>query len=48
MDEKNVRTTLDNPADDIQDPRDDNGCDDTVEEDDNEDEEDGEGPDMLQ
>jgi hypothetical protein len=38
MDEKNARTTLDNTADDIQEARDDNGCDVTEEEDDNEDE----------
>ena len=43
MNEKNVRTTLDNTADDIQEVRDDNGCDDAEEEDDNEDEEHGEG-----
>ncbi len=48
MNEKNVRTTLDNTADDIQEARDDNGCDDAEEEDDNEDEEHGEGPGMLQ
>ena len=48
MDEKNVRTALDNTVDDIQEPRDDNGCDDAEEEDDNEDKEDGEGPGMLQ
>jgi len=41
-------TALDNTADDIQEARDDNGCDDAEEEDDNEDEEHGEGPDMLQ
>jgi hypothetical protein len=46
MNEKNVRTTLDNTADDIQEARDDNGCDDAEEEDDNE--EYGEGPGMLQ
>jgi hypothetical protein len=28
MNEKNVRTTLDNTSDDIQEVRDDNGCDD--------------------
>ena len=48
MNEKNTRTALDNTADDIQEARDDNGCDDAEEEDDNEDEEHGEGPDMLQ
>ena len=48
MNEKNSRTVLDNTADDIQEARDDNGCDDAEEEDDNEDEEHGEGPDMLQ
>ena len=48
MNEKNVRTALDNTADDIQEARDDNGCDDAEEEDDNEDEEHGEGPGMLQ
>ncbi len=47
MNEKYVRTSLDNTSDDIQEVRDDNGCDD-AEEDDNEDEEHGEGPDMLQ
>ena len=41
MNEKNARTVLDNTADDIQEARDDNGCDDTEEEDDNEDEEHG-------
>jgi hypothetical protein len=44
MNEKNTRTALDNTADDIQEARDDNGCDDDEEEDDNEDEEHGEGP----
>ncbi len=44
MNEKNVRTALDNTADDIQEARDDNGCDDAEEEDDNEDEEHGEVP----
>ena len=48
MNEKNARTELDNTADDIQESRDDNGCDDAEEEDDNEDEEHGEGPGMLQ
>ena len=48
MNEKNDRTALDNTADDIQEARDDNGCDDAEEEDDNEDEEHGEGPGMLQ
>ena len=48
MNEKNVRTTLDNTSDDIQEVRDDNGCDDVEEEDDNEDEEHGEGSGMLQ
>ena len=43
MHEKNTSTTLDNTADDIQEARDDNGCDDAEEEDDNEDEEHGEG-----
>ena len=43
MNEKNVSTSLDNTADDIQEARDDNGCDDAEEEDDNEDEEHGEG-----
>jgi hypothetical protein len=38
MNEKNARTALDNTADDIQEARDDNGCDDAEEEDDNEDE----------
>jgi hypothetical protein len=47
MNEKNVRTELDNTADNIQEARDDNGCDDTEEEDVNEDEEHGEGPGML-
>jgi hypothetical protein len=47
MNEKNSRTTLDNTADDIQEARDDNGCDNAEEEDDNEDEEHGEGPGML-
>jgi hypothetical protein len=44
MNEKNVRTTLDNTTVDIQEARDDNGCDDVEEEDNNEDEEHGEGP----
>ena len=48
MNEKYARTALDNTADDIQEARDDNGCDDAEEEDDNEDEEHGEGPGMLQ
>jgi hypothetical protein len=48
MNEKNVRTTLDNTVDDIHEVRDDNGYDDVEEEDDNEDEEHGEGPSMLQ
>ena len=48
MNEKNARTALDNTPDDIQEARDDNGCDDAEEEDDNEDEEHGEGPGMLQ
>ena len=43
MNEKNAGTALDNTADDIQEARDDNGCDDAEEEDDNEDEEHGEG-----
>ena len=43
MNEKNARTALDNTADDIQEARDDNGCDDAEEEDDNEDEDHGEG-----
>ena len=43
MNEKNTSTALDNTTDDIQDARDENGCDDTEEEDDNEDEEHGEG-----
>ena len=43
MNEKNARTALDNTAVDIQETRDDNGCDDVEEEDDNEDEEHGEG-----
>jgi hypothetical protein len=47
MNEKNTRTALDNTADDIQEARDDNGCDDAEEEDENEDEEHGEGPGML-
>ncbi len=47
MNEKNVRTALDNTDGDIQEARDDNGYDDSEEEDDNEDEEHGEGPDML-
>jgi hypothetical protein len=47
MNEKNARTALDNTADDIQEARDDNGCDDDEEEDENEDEEHGEGPGML-
>ena len=38
INEKYVRTALDNTADDIQEARDDNGCDDVEEEDDNEDE----------
>jgi hypothetical protein len=48
MNEKNVRTTLDNTVDDIQEARDDNECDDAEEEADNEDEEHSEGPGMLQ
>ena len=48
MNEKNARTALDNTANDIQEARDDNGCDDAEEEDDNEDEEHGEGRGMLQ
>ena len=48
MNEKYARTALDNTADDIQEARDDNGCDDAEEEDDNEDEELGEGHGMLQ
>ncbi len=48
MNEKYVRTALDNTSDDIQEAPDDNGCDDAEEEDDNEDEEHGEGPGMLQ
>jgi hypothetical protein len=48
MNEKNARTALYNTADDIQEARDDNGCDDAEEEDGNEDEEHGEGPGMLQ
>jgi hypothetical protein len=49
MNEKNVKTTLDNTGDHIQEASDDNGCDDAAEEeDDNEDKEDGEGPGMLQ
>ena len=48
MNEKNARTALYNTADDIQEARDDNGCDDAEEEDDNEDEEHGEGTGMLQ
>ncbi len=44
MNEKNVRTTLDNTSVDIQEARDDNGCDDVEEEDNNEDEDHGEGP----
>ena len=48
MNEKYARTSLDNTTDDIQEARDDNGCDDAEEEDDNEDEEHGEGPGMLQ
>ncbi len=48
MNEKNAWTVLDNTADDIQEARDDNGCDDAEEEDDNEDEEHGEGPGMSQ
>jgi hypothetical protein len=47
MNEKNARTALDNTADDIQEARDDNGCDDAEEEDENEDEEHWEGPGML-
>ena len=43
MNEKNASTALDKTADDIQETRDDNGCDDAEEEDDNEDEEYGEG-----
>ena len=43
MNEKYVRTVLDNTADDIQEARDDNGCDNAEEEDDNEDEDHGEG-----
>ena len=43
MNEKNASTSLDNTADDIQEARDDNGCDDAEEEDDNEDEEHEEG-----
>ena len=43
MNEKNAITALDKTADDIQEARDDNGCDDAEEEDDNEDEEHGEG-----
>jgi hypothetical protein len=43
MNEKNASTALDNTADDIQEARDGNGCDDAEEEDDNEDEEHGEG-----
>jgi hypothetical protein len=42
MNEKNARTALDNTSDDIQEARDDNGCDDAEEENDNEDEEHGE------
>ena len=38
MNEKNDNTALDNTANDIQEARDDNGCDDAEEEDDNEDE----------
>ncbi len=48
MNKKNARTTLDNTVDDIQEAQDDNGCNDAEEEDDNEDEEHGEGPGMLQ
>ena len=48
MNEKYVRTARDNTVDDIQEVRDDNGCDDAEEEVDNEDEEHGEGPGMLQ
>jgi hypothetical protein len=48
MDEKNVRTALDNTVDDIQETRDGIGCDDTEEEDDNEDEEHGKGPGIKQ
>ncbi len=47
MNEKNVRTALDNTTDDIQEAWDDNGCDDAEEEDDNEDEDHGEGHGML-
>jgi hypothetical protein len=47
MNEKNARKALDNTADDIQEARDDNGCDDAEEEDENEDEEHVEGPGML-
>ena len=43
MNEKNASTALDNTADDIQEARDDNGCDDAEEEDDNDNEENGEG-----
>ncbi len=42
MNEKNASTALDHTADDIQEARDDNGCDDDEDEDDNEDEH-GEG-----
>ncbi len=48
MNEKNARTALGNTADDIQEAWDDNGCDDAEEVDDNEVEEHGEGPGMLQ
>ena len=48
MNGKNSRTALGNTRDDIQETRDDNGCDDAEEEDDNEDEEHGKGPGMLQ
>jgi hypothetical protein len=47
MNEKNVRMSLDYTSDDIQEIRDDDGCDDAEEKDDNEDEEHGEGPDMF-
>jgi len=43
MNEKNSSMSLDNTPDDIQETRDDNGCDDAEEDDDNEDEEHGEG-----
>ncbi len=48
MNEKNARTVFDNTDDDIQEARDDNGCDDAEEVDDSEDEELWEGPGMLQ